>query len=503
MNGKYLMIRKLIFLLGIAWIIVSCSRKNPNDMPNIVFIMADDMGFGDVSIYNPDSKIQTPNIDKLAGQGILFTDAHTPAALSSPTRYGLLTGRYAWRTRLKDFVLIGYDETPLIEEERTTIASLLKKQNYSTACIGKWHVGLEWATKEGYILQDDENNWQGYPEVFRENEQNIDFSKAIKGGPVDLGFDYFFGTSGCSTSDSPYAFIENNKTVGIPSVMSTDSLHKLPGFLPGLMVPDWSEEDVDPIFTEKAIEYINKHQQSSSDKPFFLYLALSSPHIPWLPPDFIKGKSQEGPRGDLCALVDWCVGKIMDELDKQNLSDNTLIIFTSDNGPRKGENGHKSAGDFRGYKANIWEGGHRVPFIARWPQKIKPGSTSNEIISLTDMFASFAALTNTKLTDKEAEDSYNVLPAILGEKFIQAEDRIRIFHSGKKDYAIRKGKWKLITNISWSGDDNNKAAIGSDFQLFDLDVDPYETSDLYYKQPDISKELLELLKKTINQDNSK
>ncbi|MFC2120927.1 arylsulfatase [Bacteroidota bacterium] len=497
------MMRKLLFLFGIAWIIFSCNRKKPDDLPNIVFIMADDMGYGDVSVYYPDSRIQTPNIDRLASEGILFTDAHTPAALSSPTRYGLLTGRYAWRTRLKDFVLVGYDETPLIEEGRTTLASLLKKQNYSTACIGKWHLGLEWPTKDGYILQDDKNKWQGYPDAFKENEQNIDFSKSIGGGPVDLGFDYFFGTSGCSTSDSPYAFIKNDRTVGIPSVMSTDSLNKLPGFLPGLMVPDWSEEDVDPIFTEKAISFINKHQKSSPGKPFFLYLAFSSPHIPWLAPDFIKDKSQEGPRGDLCALVDWCVGKILDELDKQNLSDNTLLIFTSDNGPRKGANGHKSAGDFRGYKASIWEGGHRVPFIARWPGKIKSGTKSNEIISLTDMLASFSALTNSELTDKEAEDSYNVLPAILGEEFVQPENRVRIFHSGKNDYAIRQGKWKLVTKVQWSGLENNEAILSSDIQLFNLQVDPYEKVDISDNHAEIIDRLKKLLQEKILQKNNK
>lgn len=497
------MIRKLLFLLGIAWIIFSCSRKKPDDMPNIVFIMADDMGFGDVSCYNNESKIQTPNIDRLASQGIRFTDAHTPAALSSPTRYGLLTGRYAWRTRLKDFVLVGYDETPLIEEGRTTLASLLKKKNYSTACIGKWHLGLEWRTKDGYVLQDDKNKWQDYTDAFRENEQNIDFSKSIGGGPIDLGFDYFFGTSGCSTSDSPYAFIENDKTVGIPSVMSTDSLHKLPGFLPGLMVPDWSEEDVDPIFTEKAIDFLNNHQKNSPEKPFFLYFATSSPHIPWLPPEFIKGDSQEGPRGDLCALVDWCVGKILDELEKHNLSDNTIVIFTSDNGPRKGANGHKSAGDFRGYKANIWEGGHRVPFIARWPGNIQPGTISNEIISLSDMLASFAALSEIELADNEAEDSYNILPALLDQDFTQAENRVRIFHSGKKDYAVRQGKWKLVTEIQWSGRENNEAIISSDEQLFDLQTDPYEKVDISNNHPEIIDRLKKLLQKNILQGKSK
>jgi len=465
-----------------------------DERPNIVFIMADDMGYGDVSCYNNQSKIPTPNIDRLASEGILFTDAHAPAALCSPTRYGLLTGRYCWRTRLNKGVLIGYDETPLIEQGRNTIASVLKQKGYYTACIGKWHVGLTWPTKDGCVIRDDENKWQEYGGVFKENEDCVDFSEAITGGPVDLGFDYFFGTAGCSTSDPPYVFIENRHTVVVPTMPSTEELHKLPGFMPGLMDPDWSEEDVDLRHTEKAIEFIHRHVKEQHDAPFFLYVALSSPHIPFLVPDLAKGKSEEGPRGDLVVVVDWCTGEILKALEEHNLSENTLVIVTSDNGPRKGANGHKSAGEFRGRKAQIWEGGHRVPFIARWPGKIEPGTTTDATISLTDMFATFASLVHHSNAEG-GEDSYNILPALLGEETTNTEDQVRIFHSGSADFAIRKGKWKLILNIRESGLENQSLPPGITAptgQLFDLSTDPYETNDLWDQEPGVVEELLEI-----------
>lgn len=494
------MVKFYIHSLMLILLVSGCKSNkqysgSSEELPNIVFIMADDMGYGDVSCYNDQSKISTPNMDGLASEGVSFTDAHTPAAICSPTRYGLLTGRYCWRTRLKKGVLIGYDETPLIEQGRNTIASILKQKGYNTACVGKWHVGLNWQTKDGYVLQGFEGSWKEALDIFEENEKNIDFSKAITGGPVDLGFDYFFGTAGCSTSDPPYVFIENRHTVVIPSVFSTEELHKLPGFVPGLMDPDWSEEDVDPLLTQKAIEFIDRHLEESSNEPFFLYLALSSPHIPFLVPDFAKGKSDEGPRGDLVAVADWCIGEILKTLDKYDLNENTLVIITSDNGPRRGANGHKSAGDFRGYKGQAWEGGHRVPFIARWPGKIEPNTTSDATISLTDMFATFANLVNN--TNMEGgEDSYNVLPSILGKEITNQEDQVRIFHSGSGVFAVRKGKWKLIQEVK--GSRSGKQNLSPDSpniigQLYDLSTDPYETNDLWDKEPEVVEELLEIL----------
>lgn len=515
-NTKNLSRRSFLYHLGIgaaALTLPRCNAPTPgksggissDSRPNIVFIMADDMGYGDVGCYNPQSLIPTPAMDRLATEGVRFTDAHTPAAMCTPTRYGLLTGRYCWRTRLKKGVLIGYDEIPLIEPNRKTIADLLRNKGYSTAYIGKWHLGLNWPTKEGYKLRNDENKWQDYTGTFQENEANVDFTQSIDGGPVDRGFDYFYGTAGCSTSDSPYVFIENRHTVSVPTKMSPEKYHQLPGFLQGLMADDWSQEDVDPIFTEKAIDFIESHSKGSGDTPFFLCFSPSSPHIPWLPPDFIQGKSKEGPRGDLIALVDWCVGQILDVLDKHNLRDNTLVIVTSDNGPRRGANGHRSAGNFRGYKANIWEGGHRVPFIVRWPGKNDAGQINDEVISLTDLFATFAALTETELSENEGEDSYNILPVLLGKSKAQSSAQARIFHSGGGAYAIRKGQWKLIQGTKGSGSGRDKIdedRLNSVGQLYDMENDPYEQNDLWDKHPEIVSHLTELLDKTKQQGYS-
>ena len=494
-----------LFILAFSIICVHACNSNdqsPDKNPNIVFILADDMGYGDAGSYNPDSKIPTPNIDKLASEGIRFTDAHTPAAVCTPTRYGLLTGRYCWRTRLKKWVILGYDETPLIESGRETLGSLLKKSGYETAAIGKWHVGLNWQPKGDFVFKNDSNKWQNYSGVFKENEENVDFTKPVTGGPNDLGFDYSFITAGCSTSDNPYCFIENGKTLGIPSVLIPDKWIGLPGVVTGLMEPSWSMEEVDPIFTNKAVNFIDEHMKKDPYKPFFLYLALSSPHIPWLPPEMTKGKSEEGPRGDLVMVVDWAVGEISKTLSKHGIEDQTMLIFTSDNGPRKGANGHLSAGLLRGYKGNIWEGGHRVPFIVKWPGRIDPGAVSDQTISLTDILASFADLTGQSPGSIGGEDSYNVLPALLGEQIDGNNERVRVFHSASGVFAVRKGRWKLIEGTKGSGSGNislNEDSLMYSGQLYDIENDPYETNDLFEEQPGIVKELQNILKEKKNE----
>ena len=476
----------------------SSAKETENPNPNIVLVLADDMGYGDSEVYNSASKIATPNIDLLASEGIRFTDAHAPASICTPTRYGLLTGRYCWRTRVKRGVILGYDEDPLIEKGRSTLASLLKDVGYRTAAIGKWHLGMNWETKDGYVIKNDSNKWASYTGVFKENEENIDFTKPTTGGPRELGFDYFFGTLGCSTSDNPYCFIENDKTVGIPSVMLADKWIGLPGVVTARMEPSWSMEEVDLVYTQKAIDFIDEHMAENPKDPFFVYLALSSPHIPFLPPDFTKGKSLEGPRGDLVLVADWSLGEINKTLEKYNLSDNTLLIFTSDNGPRKGNNGHLSAGEFRGVKGTIWEGGLRVPFIARWPGNIETGIASDQTISLTDMLASFANLTGQTLKKGAGEDSYNVLPAILGQKIENNDSQVRIFHSAAGVFAVRQGPWKLIVGTKGAGrkpidlSDESQYQVG---QLYNLETDPYETIDLFEKEPELVLELINHLKR--------
>lgn len=457
--------------------------------PNIVILLGDDVGQGDLSCYNPNSKIPTPRMDRVAAGGVRFTDAHSPSALCSPTRYGLLTGRYAWRTRLQKFVLRSYDP-PLIEPSRMTVASLLKQSGYATAWIGKWHVGLEWQTKDGSPAEDTiDPKAPGQTDV--RLQENIDFTKPIGGGPTARGFDYFFGTSACCTSDPPYCFIENDRTVVVPTRMSREEWRGLPGFVPGPMADDWSETDCDFTLTRKAIDFIDNHLEKSTPQPFFLVLSTNSPHNPFLVPDAMKGKSQAGPRGDLVTVVDWAVGEIDDHLAKRGLVNETLFILTSDNGAMKGDNGHQSSNGFRGQKASVHEGGTRVPFIARWPGKIRPATTSSETISLIDLYATFAALTGTTLPDNAAEDSLDVLPAILGRSNGQPLPATRILDSGRGEFAVRQGRWKAI-----AGTVADLKAILADEkpgQLYDLKSDPGEQHDLWAEHADQGRRMIALL----------
>jgi arylsulfatase A len=509
------LLKKFLFLPLICVVFCSCQpgqkpESPKTNLPNIIFILADDMGYGDLGCYNPESMIPTPNMDKLASQGIRFLDAHSPAALCTPSRYGLLTGRYCWRTRLKKGVILGYDETPLIEKGRSTIASVLKEQGYGTACFGKWHLGLNWQTKNGYEIQNDSDKWMNNP-VLSENEKNIDFSKPVSGGPVELGFDYFFGSLGCTTSDPPYCYIENNRIPVIPTEQNPSKYNGLPGFVPGAWSNDFNLEEVDVVFTNKAISFMDNQIEEKPGNPFFVYLALSSPHNPFLPPDFTAGKSKEGPRGDLVMVVDWSVGKIMEFLKQKGIENNTLLIVTSDNGAVKGAKGHLSGGKFRGYKSNIWEGGHRVPFIARWPGRIAPGTSSEEVISLTDMFASFSSLVSRPVADNEGEDSYDVLPAILGEKSEENKDAARIFHSGSGVFAVRKGDWILIQGTSGSGASSGTGAgspnINPDSlrtigQLYNLAQDPYQNNNVCKVHPALRDSLTAIIENIKNQPGS-
>ena len=338
----------------------------------------------------------------------------------------------------------------------------------------------------------------------KENEANIDFSRPVSGGPVELGFDYFFGSLGCTTSDPPYCYIENNHIPVIPLEQSPSKYFGLPGFVPGAWSKDFSLENVDVEFTNKAIGYIENRIESKPNDPFFIYLALSSPHNPFLPPDFTLRKSQEGPRGDLVMVVDWSVGKIMECLKKHGIEENTLLIVTSDNGAVKGANGHLSEWKFRGYKSNIWEGGHRVPFIARWPGRILPGITSEELISLTDMFASFSSLVSHPVAENEGEDSYNMLPTILGGKSMENKNAVRIFHSGSGVFAVRKGDWIMIQGTAGSGASSgtgagsqgiNPDSLRSIGQLYNLSKDPFQKTNDWESKTLIRDSLAALLEK--------
>lgn len=473
--------------------------------PNIVLILADDLGYGDPGCNNPESKIPMPNVDRIAARGIRFTDAHSPSAVCTPTRYGLLTGRYCWRTWLKRGVIGGYTP-PLIEAERMTLASLLKGKGYATGFFGKWHLGLGWKRMNGFAptWKDGEKYLKGsHQDADPKTGMNVDFAKPVRGGPVDHGFDEACFSAACSTIDGPFVFIDNDRTVGIPDRQVSEFYDMTKGEegspRPGLIAPGYKLEEVDLHFTGKAIEFMERSRKQAPDKPFFIALFLSAPHTPWLPPDLVKGKSADGPRGDLVMLADGCAGEMARALDRLGAAEDTLLIFTSDNGPHPGTNGHKSAGSWRGLKSQIWEGGHRIPFVARWPKRIKSGIVSDEPICLVDLLATFAALTDAGLPDDAGPDSYDISPALLGRKGPHPIREALVSHSENGTFAIRQGPWKLIldnkTSGGWMVPAGRPPQAGTPGQLYNLAADPFEQDDLWEKRPEIVARLTALLEK--------
>jgi arylsulfatase A len=486
--------------------------KGRRRRPNIVLILADDMGYGDAGCFNPASRIPTPAIDLLAAQGARFTDAHSPSAVCSPTRYGLLTGRYAWRTWLKRGVLGGYTP-PLIEPARPTLASVLKSKGYRTGLFGKWHLGLGWTRANGFVptFEDAQRMFPGsWQDPDPSTGLNVDFGKPIHGGPTFLGFDEAFFTAACSTIDGPFTFIENDRVTAIPDRQVSEfyDLSKGEEGSPrrGWMAPGFKLEEVDLRFTERAIRFLEKSVAEAPRRPAFIELALSSPHTPWLVPDLVRGRSGDGPRGDLVVLADLCLGRIMEALERLGAADRTLLIFTSDNGPHPGTNGHASAGALRGLKSHIWEGGHRVPFIARWPGRIEPGAVVDEPICLTDLMATFAAITGAALPPEAGPDSVDISSALFGRRAGAASGASRpplreaiVSHSEDGTFAVRRGSWKLIldnrTSGGWMVPEGTPPAPGTPGQLYDLAEDPGETHNLWAVRPDIAAELTALLEK--------
>jgi arylsulfatase A len=468
--------------------------------PNIVYILADDMGYGDAGCYNPRSKIPTPNINRLAAQGMRFTDAHAPTSVCSPTRYALLTGRYAWRSPLKHDVVRPWGE-PIIATNRLTVADLLKQNGYATAVIGKWHLGWNWPTTDG-----------APPTSGRKPLSNVDFTKPIANGPTAHGFDYYFGVD--VPNYPPYCFIENDRTVGIPSV-SDGGRSKLFN-LPGPMLPGWRLVDILPELTRRTVTWIGS--AAKTNQPFFLYLALTSPHYPVVPAPEFKGQSQAGDYGDFVVQTDWIVGQVLAALEKAGVADNTLVIFTSDNGPEiTGEVNpgaydrarifqHYSMGELRGAKRDLWEGGHRVPFLARWPGRIKAASVSDEVICHADFMATAAALLGVTLPPNAGEDSFNILPALLREKIAKPVREATVHHSCSGKFAIRQGDWVLIE--APSGDDNRRAGEPPWFkqergyatettsgELYNLREDTAERKNHFADEPERVRELRQLLAK--------
>jgi arylsulfatase A-like enzyme len=453
------------------------------EKPNIVFILADDMGIDSVSANNAAmGPLKTPHIDRLISQGMNFTDAHSGSAVCTPTRYGLLTGRYCWRTRLKRGVLWDWG-APLIEQDRLTVAELLKQQGYATGMVGKWHLGLTWFEKEGkpanaHLKITDAHFKKESAERVAAVGRNIDFSKAVRGGPVDHGFDYYFGVD--VPNFPPYIWIENDKTVGNPSVPKPKKMYGTPG----PMLPGWKLEEILPGLCEKAVWWIT--EQSRQDKPFFLYLPLTSPHTPIAPSKAFQGKSGISEYGDFVMETDWLVGQIMKALEDTGKADNTLVIFSADNGTAVPANfeeleskGVDLRHNFKGHKCQIHEGGHRVPFVTRWPGRIKAGSICDETICLNDFMATVADILNVSLPDNAGEDSYSILKLLTGEATKLPDHPGIVNHSLGGQFAIRKGQWKLVPK--------------PEVQLFDLDADPMESQNMTSSHPEVVQEMIKTL----------
>lgn len=460
----------------------------PAAKPNIVYILCDDLGYGDVKCLGGDRcKIATPNIDLLAREGMTFTDAHSSSAVCTPSRYSLLTGRYNWRTRLQNGVFGGYNP-PLIAADRLTVPGMLKRQGYTTACVGKWHVGMDINEK--------------------------DPAGGITNGPTTRGFDYFFGIS-ASADMPPYALIENDRFIEKPT--GTKAFYK---GRPGPAAPSFAVVDLLPAFVRKSTEWIARNK----DRAFFLYLPLASPHTPLAPTREWKGKSGLGDYADFVMETDWALGEVMKSLRDSGIAENTLVIFTSDNGyaPYVGTGafddpaltgqgqeaylqleakGHFPSADRRGHKADIFDGGHRIPFIVRWPGKVKAGSTSDQIICLTDLMATGAEITGAKLPDNAGEDSVSILPALLGKADQPLHEAV-VHHSINGSFAIRQGKWKLelcADSGGWSDPIPKSKASASlpPVQLYDLSGDVGEKRNVQAEHPEIVERLTKLLEKYI------
>lgn len=472
-----------------------------NTSPNIVYILADDLGYGDIACLNSRGKIPTLNVDRLASEGMVFTDAHSTSSICSPSRYGVLTGRYNWRTSMQNGIVGVYGQ-PLIAADRLTVGGLLQHHGYHTACVGKWHLGWDWPFDASECFLPDRNG--SAPDLATEEARTQwynAFSQPIANGPTTRGFNTYFGVD--VPNWPPYVFIENDRTVGIPSeyLPPQEVVHCVRASRHGPAVRDWKLEGILPALGDSVCETI--HRQSALDKPFFVYMPLTSPHAPLAVNDEWKGKSGLNLYADFVMETDAVVGRVLDALSESGVADNTLVIFTSDNGcaPQSGVPelealGHYPSAHYRGYKGDIWDGGHRMPFVARWPGVIFQGSTCEQTICLSDLMATCADIVGAALPENAGEDSVSILSFLRGEKTTVREHVIN--HSGPGKFAIRNGKWKLVLcagSGGWATPNDEKALeLGWPCtQLYNMDDDPGEKNNLQAERPDKVRELAGLL----------
>jgi arylsulfatase A len=464
--------------------------------PNVIVVLADDMGWGDLGCYG--SPIPTPHIDALAAAGVRVTDCHSASAVCTPSRYALMTGRYAWRGPLKNFVLMGHGPA-LIEPERPTLASVLRDAGYATGAFGKWHLGLGWRHRDGSVRDAFAPGATLHDDVETDFGRDIDYTAPVVGGPTALGFDRFFGIAG-SLDMPPYAFIDQDRTVGVPD---REKQVYLTEQRPGLQVPGWREDEVDVRFADEAVRWIRSVPR---DRPYLCYVTPSAPHRPCVPPAGVRGRSGLGDRADAVCLVDDIVGRLLDAVAERDQVDATLVVVTSDNGAPMifTDDGdvtvHRPNGDWRGQKGDLWDGGHREPFVARWPGRIPAGTVVDGPVCLTDVLPTVAAAAGIGFA---AEDGVDLLPVLAGATAPDTQRPI-VHHSLGGRFAIRAGRWKAVF-AAGSGGGFSEPSIEALFasgsgkahanppwdashpegQLYDVAADPGETVNLWSSSPHV------------------
>ena len=488
---KIIALPMTLLMLLVSWK-TAVAFQTESQNPNIVVILADDMGYGDVGVLNPDSKIPTPHLDSLAKSGITFSDAHSPSGVCTPTRYGLLTGRYCWRSKMKQGVLGGYSP-PLLEKDRATIGTMLQSHGYYTGAFGKWHLGMALPKTDP---DANTNRWDGDP--------GIDFGGVITDSPIHHGFNEYFGVT-ASLDMAPYVFVRNDRFTMLPA--HQQNAVPFPHFIrKGPRAEDFVIDEVLDRITNEAVSFVKKN--GPNEKPYFLYMPLTAPHKPTQPHARFKGKTKLGEYGDFIAQVDWSVGQILEAIEQTGENDNTLVIFTSDNGSymfRYDETDkldhvdkaniqgyradrHRSNGLFRGTKADIFEGGHHVPFFVRWPAKLKPGTTCNNPICHVDIFATCAEVVGHQKQPGEAPDSYSLMAMMDGQDIERGAPVIH--HSGSGMFAIRDGNWKLILGNGSGGREKPKGKkFAKPYQLYDIANDVGETNNLIESHQQIAERL--------------
>jgi len=489
--------KKLLLVL-----MLGCSMVYGKEKPNVIIIYADDMGYGDLNCLNPDSKIPTPNLDKLASKGMRFSDAHSSSGICSPSRFALLTGSYHWR---RMHGIVSAFGKPVFKDSDITLPQVLKDKGYKTACIGKWHLGWDWIFKNK--PSGERFYWEKTHKVYL--PEDIDWESPLKGGPLDRGFDYYFGDG--TINFPPYAWIENDRFLEEPNnFYEFNKFDRQPkeenwDSRPGPKVKGWNPYKVLPTLTKKAVNWIENQKKGN---PFFLYFALASPHMPIIPNDEFDEKSEAGAYGDFVYQTDFIVGEVLKALQANGLEDNTIVIFSSDNGPesiaweRALKYNHFSMGQFRGLKRDVWEGGHHIPFIVKWPKHVRASAVSDEVICQTDIMATLSDIVGIDLPENLAPDSYSLLPVLQEEDFQSPLREATIHNTNRKTWAIRKGDWLYINDKTGS----NMRKMPESFMklrgytnfdtpglLFNMREDEEQRENLYKEHPEKVSELKKLL----------